>query len=39
MFVHNAMVGGIESAFELRVHDVYVFVVNFGVFHRDDDGG
>jgi hypothetical protein len=36
---HDAVVGSVESAIEVRVHDVDVFVVNFGVFHHHHDGG
>jgi hypothetical protein len=39
VFEHDAVVGGIEGAFEVRLHDVDVFVVYFGVFHHHDDGG
>jgi hypothetical protein len=37
LFEHNAVVGGIESAFEVRVHDVDVLVVEFGVLHHHGD--
>jgi hypothetical protein len=36
---HDTVVGGIESAFEVHVHDVDVFVVSFCVLHHHDDGG
>jgi hypothetical protein len=36
---HNTVVGGVEGAFEVRVHYVYVFVVYFCVLHHRDDGG
>jgi hypothetical protein len=36
---HDAVVCGFQAAFEVRVHDVDVFVVNFGIFHHGDDGG
>jgi hypothetical protein len=39
VFEHDAVVGGIESAFEVRVHDVYVFVAYFCDLHHHDDGG
>jgi hypothetical protein len=39
VFEHDAVVIGVEGAFEVRVDDVDVFVVNFGIFHRHDDGG
>jgi hypothetical protein len=39
MFEHNTVVGGIEGAFEIRVHYLDVFLVDFGVFHHHDDGG
>jgi hypothetical protein len=35
---HNATVGSIEGAFEVRVLDVDVLVMEFGVFHHHDDG-
>jgi hypothetical protein len=37
---HNAVVRGVERAFEVRVrvHDADVFVVEFRVLHRHDDG-
>jgi hypothetical protein len=36
---HDAVVGGIEGAFEVRVHYVDVLVMDFGVLHHHDDGG
>jgi hypothetical protein len=36
---HDAVVSGIEGAFEVGIHDVDVFVMNFGVLHHHDDGG
>jgi hypothetical protein len=36
---HDAVVGSVESAYEVRVLDVDVFVVIFCVFHHHDDGG
>jgi hypothetical protein len=36
---HDAVVGGIEGAFDVRVHDVDVFVVYFCVLQHHDDGG
>jgi hypothetical protein len=40
VFEHYAVVGGIESAFEVRLHYVNVFVVLlFCVLHHHDDGG
>jgi hypothetical protein len=35
---HDAVVYCIKCAFEVRVHDVDVFVVELGVLHHDDDG-
>jgi hypothetical protein len=39
VFEHDAMVCGVEGAFEVRVHDVDVFLVDFRVPHHHDDGG
>jgi hypothetical protein len=39
VFEHDAVVGGIESAFEVRGHDVDVFDVYFCVLRHHDDGG
>jgi hypothetical protein len=39
MFEQNAVVGGVEGDFEVREHDVDVFVVIFCVLHCHDDGG
>jgi hypothetical protein len=36
---HDAVVGGTESAFEVRVHDVNFFNVYFCVLHYHHDGG
>jgi hypothetical protein len=36
---HDAVVGGVEGAFQVRVHDVDVFVVYFCIFHHHHDGG
>jgi hypothetical protein len=36
---HNAEVGGVESAFEVHVHDVFVFIEDFSVLHHRDNGG
>jgi hypothetical protein len=36
---HDAVVCGVEGAYEVRVHDVDVFFVDFGVLHHHDDGG
>jgi hypothetical protein len=33
------VVGGSEGAFEVRVHDVDVFVVYFGILRHHDGGG
>jgi hypothetical protein len=33
------VVGGVEGVFEVRVHDVDIFVVYFCVLHHHDDGG
>jgi hypothetical protein len=38
VFEHDAVVRSIERAFEVRVHDANVFVVEFRVLHRHDDG-
>jgi hypothetical protein len=34
VFVHDAVVGGIEGAFGVRVHDVDVLVMDFGVLYH-----
>jgi hypothetical protein len=39
VFDHDAVVGGVEGALEVCVHDVDVFVVEFRVFHHHDEGG
>ena len=39
VFEHDAVVRGVEGAFEIRVHDVDVFVVEFRVLHRHNEGG
>jgi hypothetical protein len=39
VFEHHAVVCDVEGAFEVRVHDVDVFLINFGIFHHHDDGG
>jgi hypothetical protein len=39
VFEHDAVVGGVEGAFEVRVHDVDVVVVDFCILHHHDDGG
>jgi hypothetical protein len=39
VFEHDSVVGGVEGVFEVRVHDVDVLVVNFGIFHHHHDGG
>jgi hypothetical protein len=36
---HDAVALSVESALEVRIHDVDVFVVNFCVLHHHDDGG
>jgi hypothetical protein len=33
------VVGNVDKAIQVRVHDVDVFIVNFGVLHHNDDGG
>jgi hypothetical protein len=38
VFEHDAVVGGVEGAFEVSVHDVDDFIVDFGVFHHYVDG-
>jgi hypothetical protein len=39
VFKHDAVVGGIEGAFEVRVHDVDVLVMSFGVLRHHRYGG
>jgi hypothetical protein len=39
VFEHHAVIGGVEGAFEVRVYDVDVLVVNFGVLLHHDEGG
>jgi hypothetical protein len=39
VFEHDAVVCGVEGAFEVRVHDEDVFAVEFGVLHHHDHGG
>jgi hypothetical protein len=39
VFEHYAVVGGVEGAFEFRVHYVDVLVVDFCNLHHHDDGG
>jgi hypothetical protein len=39
VFEHDAVVGGVEGALEVRVHDIDVFELNFGILHHHDDGG
>jgi hypothetical protein len=39
VFEHDAVVGGVESSLEVRVHDVNVIFVKFGVLHHHDEGG
>jgi hypothetical protein len=39
VFEHDAVVGGVEGAFEVRVIDVDVLVENFAIFHHHDDAG
>jgi hypothetical protein len=39
VFEHDAVVRGVEGAFEVRVHDVDVFVVELRVLHRHNEGG
>jgi hypothetical protein len=39
VFEHDAVVGYVEGAPEVGIHDVKVLVVELGVFHHHDDGG
>jgi hypothetical protein len=40
VFEDDAVVGGVEGDFEVRVHDVDVFVaVDFCILHHRDNGG
>jgi hypothetical protein len=39
VFVHDAVVGYVEGALEVGVHDVEILVVELGVLHYHDDGG
>ena len=39
VFEHDAVVRGVEGTFEIRVHDVDVFAVEFRVLHRHNEGG
>jgi hypothetical protein len=39
VFEHDAVVGCIEGAFEVGIHDVDVLVVELGVLYHHDDGG
>jgi hypothetical protein len=39
VFKHDAVVRGVEGSFEVRVHDVHVFVVELGIFYHHNDGG
>jgi hypothetical protein len=36
---HDAVVGGVEGSFEVLVHSVDIFVVQFSVLYHHDDGG
>jgi hypothetical protein len=38
VFEHDAVVGCVEGVFEVRVHDVDVFIADFGFLHHHDDG-
>jgi hypothetical protein len=38
VFEHDAVIGGVECAFEVRLHYPYVFVVYFSVLHHDHEG-
>jgi hypothetical protein len=39
VFEFDAVIRGVEGTFEIRVHDVDVFVVESRVLHRHDEGG
>jgi hypothetical protein len=39
VFENVAVVGGVEGAFEVRLHDVDVSVVEFCILHHHDEGG
>jgi hypothetical protein len=39
VFEHDAVVYGVEGAFEVHGYDVDVFVVDFCTFHHHIDGG
>jgi hypothetical protein len=39
VFDHDAVVSGIKCSLEVRVHDVYIFPIVFGVLHHHYDGG
>jgi hypothetical protein len=39
VFEYDAVVCGVEGAFEVHVYDVDVLLVDFGVLHHHDDGG
>jgi hypothetical protein len=39
VFDHDAVVCSVEDTLEVRVHDVDVFLVEFRVLRRHDDGG
>jgi hypothetical protein len=35
---HETVVSGVEGAFEIRIDNLYFFVVDSGIFHNHDDG-
>jgi hypothetical protein len=39
VFEHDGVVGCVEGAFEVGIHDVEVLVVELGVLHHHDDVG
>ena len=39
LFEHDAVVGSVEGALEVGMHDVEILVVELSVLHHDDDGG
>ena len=39
VFEHDAVVRGVKGTFEVRVHDINVFAVEFRILHRRNEGG
>jgi hypothetical protein len=39
IFEYDAVVGGVGAFLEVRIHDVYVFVVHFDILQDHHDGG